>query len=188
MENNQVHRRNDFPSWSWLGWQYNDEIPLQPIILCDLEDRAYSDGTYRLYGGRTKVDEHSAKTSAEFLGGSLLNLTEAHRSSITLDMALPREARIMPHLVVRGVILPLIFEPNEAGSWVRVGDQSRPFYRRTFLFCPRFRMWLYRPDAEEQDAFRRNQVRALVLGLFGAVIRILILRKTGNGWTRIGIG
>jgi hypothetical protein len=49
-------------------------------------------------------------------------------------------------------------------------------------------MWLDRPDAEEQDAFRRNQVRALVLGLFGAVIRILILRKTGNGWARIGIG
>jgi hypothetical protein len=68
IENNQVHRRTDFPSWSWLGWQYNDEIPLQPTILCDLEDRAYSDGTYHLYGGRTQIDEHSAKISIEFLG------------------------------------------------------------------------------------------------------------------------
>jgi hypothetical protein len=49
-------------------------------------------------------------------------------------------------------------------------------------------MWLDVPETQEQDAFRQNQVRELVLGRFDSAIRVLILRENGNAWTRIGIG
>jgi hypothetical protein len=166
MENNGVRRRADFPSWSWLGWQYNDKIPDQPVVLCDLEDEPIGERySYQSFGPHISLDEHSARISVEFSGGGLLNLTEPHLFSNTLDMQLPREARIMPHLVIRGVIFPLIFEKDEVDEWVRVGDPSRPFHRKSFWFTLKFRMWLDVPFSQEQDAFHRNQIKALVLGL-----------------------
>jgi hypothetical protein len=186
MENNGVRRRTDFPSWSWLGWHYNDKIPDQPVVLCDLEDEAIG-GRYSYRSSGISLDEHSARISIEFSGGGLLNLTEPHLFSKALDTQLPREARIMPHLVIRGVIFPLIFEKNEADEWVRLGHPSRPFHRKSFWFTLKFRMWLDVPYSQEQDAFHRNQIKALILGLAGAVIRVLIIRRDGNAWTRIGI-
>jgi hypothetical protein len=188
MENNRVRRQTDFPSWSWLGWQYNDKIPDQPVVLCDLEDKAiHGRYSYHSFGPHISLDEHSARISVGFSGGGLLNLTEPHLFSNTLDMQLPREARIMPHLVIRGVIFPLIFEEDGTDEWVRVGDPSRPFHRNSFWFNLKYRMWLDVPYSQEQDAFHRNQIKALVLGLAGAAIRVLIIRRDGNAWTRIGI-
>ncbi|KAH7076709.1 heterokaryon incompatibility protein-domain-containing protein [Paraphoma chrysanthemicola] len=188
MQSNRVHRRPEFPSWSWLGWQYDGEIPPQPIILGHLEAKTTVDGTYRSTCKHMSSDEHSARISVEFPAGGFLNLTDGTDSAIALDTALPAEVKILPQLLIRGVVFPLIFTQSKEGQWVRVGDPSRPFYRKSCLVKLSFRMWLDRPDATEQDAFRRNQVRALVLGYFDPVIRLLILRKSGNRWTRIGIG
>ncbi|KAH7086898.1 heterokaryon incompatibility protein-domain-containing protein [Paraphoma chrysanthemicola] len=188
MQSNRVQRRHDFPSWSWLGWQCDGDITHQSIILGDLEDVTDPNGTYRTVCDVLSKDKHSARISVEFPGGVLLDLTDGVDSNKALDAALPREARILPQLLICGVIIPLKFEQNGEGEWVRVGDPSRPFYRKSCLLRLRFSMWLDRPAADEQDAFQRNQVRALVLGHFGPVIRLLILRKFRNCWTRIGIG
>jgi hypothetical protein len=190
MQNNSVQRRTDFPSWSWLEWQYIHEIPRQPFVLCGLEYRTTDERYLRPFYSSTRLwlDEHSARISVEFLGGGLLNLTEAHQSSIALDTALPQEARIMPHLVIHGVILPFTLERDEANDWVHINPPDMPFQRINCLFPFKFRMWLDVPETQEQDAFRQNQVRELVLGRFDSAIRVLILRENGNAWTRIGIG
>lgn len=191
MQNHSVQRRADFSSWSWLGWDYIDEPPYPSALLYGLEDLTTAERFSHVFcythGLYSSLDEHSARISVEILGGGLLNLTEAHRSNIALDTALPLEARIMPHLVVHGIILPLIFDRDEGDHWVNVDAPSGPFHKpSSFPFT--FRMWLDVPDAQEQDTFRRNRVRELVLGLFGLVIHTLILRENENAWTRIGIG
>lgn len=192
MQNHRVRRRTDFPSWSWLGWQYIDKIPDRCIFLSDLGVPAYrvprSRRFYRASGAGLSLDEHSARISVEFLGGGLLNLTEAHQSSIAVDVALPREARIMPHLVIHGISVPFILDRDEINDWVHVDALSRPFHRKSSLLPFEFRMWLDLPDAQEKDGFHRNQARELFLGRFGVVIRVLILRENGDAWTRIGIG
>ena len=190
MRNHSVQRRADFPSWSWLGWQHVGKIPDQFILLWGFKD-LNTRGRFSRYlypsDPWLSLDRHSARISVEFLGGGLLNLTGAHESSIALDVALPREARIMPHLVIHGVIIPSVFE-GDGHDWVRVGARWKPFHRKFSLFPFKFRMWLDVPDVQEEDGFLGNQVRELILGRFGAVIRVLILRQNGTAWTRIGIG
>ncbi|CAI9625383.1 unnamed protein product [Alternaria burnsii] len=191
MQNHSVQRRANFPSWSWLGWNYIDEPPYPFALLYGFEDlttaERFSHVFCYTYGLNSSLDEHSARISVEILGDGLLNVTEAHQSDIVLDTALPLEARIMPHLVIHGVILPLIFDRDEGDYWLNVDAPSGPFHK-TSSFPFTFRMWLDVPDAQEQDTSRRNQVRELVLGLFGLVIHTLILRENENAWTRIGIG
>ncbi|CAN9347097.1 unnamed protein product [Alternaria alternata] len=189
MQSHCVQRRTDFPSWSWLGWQYIGEIPHPSVLLCDLKDLVPGE-RYPKYsaGPRLSLDKHTASINVEFLGGGLLNLTEAHQSNIPLDTALPREARIMPHLVIHGVITPFMFERDDWAEWVHVGALCKPFDKKSSLFPFKFRMWLDVSDAQDQDGSSQEQVRELILGRFGTVIRVLILRENGCAWTRIGIG
>jgi hypothetical protein len=180
MQNHSVQRRTDFPSWSWLGWQYICEIPRQPFVLCGLEHRNTEESySHPSYGTFLSHDQHSARISVEFLSGGLLNLTKRHHIT-TLETALPQEARIMPHLVICGIILPFVLERDETNNWVHINPPDIPFQRTNCLFPFKFRMWLDVPEAQAQDAFRQDQVRELFLGRFDAAIRVLILRENGD--------
>lgn len=181
-------RRADFPSWSWVGWRYTNEIPLEPLILAsrNLRDER-GHGIIPRMPDRISLDEHTARVSVELTSGDLVDLTETAFSGIDLETIMPREAKISPRLLIRAVIFPLTLEQDEKENWICVGIRGKPFRQRRSGPIG-FRMWLDHAPAAGEESFSRNRIRGLVLGRYKTEIHVLIVRKSDEAWSRIGIG